>query len=181
MQTLCSKAGLWIAPNWPKLREITMTLQFSDMVWTSTFFDVALFLLSRLVTGPSFMSISALTLELWQFSFIKDWPEIRNRKYPVCVFPNIWRLELVRDTKFGMNVSNKILLNTANARVTAFTVSKLLRENQQEWGRGGKITLHPPTLIRVKNNKLLNGCFYLQNKREWDLRQKKSFRKPSLW
>ena len=38
-----------------------------------------------------------------------------------------------------------------NARVTAFTVSKLLRENQQGGGGGGdKITPHPPTQIRVK-------------------------------
>ena len=34
-----------------------------------------------------------------------------------------------------------------NARVTAFMVSELLRENQQEGGGGGKIT---PTQIRVK-------------------------------
>ena len=124
----CSK----LAINWKNDNDVTICWHHLIV----TFFDVALFLLSRLVTGPRFMTISALTLELWQFSFIKDWPEIRNRKYPVCVFPNIWRLGLVRDTKFGMNVSNKILLNTANARVTAFTVSKLLRENQQERGRG---------------------------------------------
>ena len=40
------------------------------------FFDVVLFLLSSLVTSPSFMSISSLFLELWQFSFVRDWPEI---------------------------------------------------------------------------------------------------------
>ena len=45
------------------------------------FFDVVLFPLSILITGPSFMSISSLVLELWQFSFIEDWPEIGNRKY----------------------------------------------------------------------------------------------------
>ena len=44
------------------------------------FFDVALFLLSSLVTGPCFMSISSLVLELSQFSFIKDWPEIQKLK-----------------------------------------------------------------------------------------------------
>ena len=32
---------------------------------------------------------------------------------PVWVFPNIWRLEWVMDTKFGTNVSNKKLLNAA--------------------------------------------------------------------
>ena len=36
------------------------------------FFDVVLFLLSSLVTGPNFMSTSSLVLELWQFSFIRD-------------------------------------------------------------------------------------------------------------
>ena len=54
---------------------------------------------------------------------------------------NIWRLGLVRDFKFGTNVSNKMFLNAANAKVAAFTVSELLRENQQ--GVGGKITPHP--------------------------------------
>ena len=51
------------------------------------------------------------------------------------VLPNIWRLGLVRYTKFGLDVSNKILLNAAKCRVTAFTVSELLRENT-----------HPPRL-----------------------------------
>ena len=42
-----------------------------------------------------------------------------------------------------------------NARVTAFTVSKLLRENQQ----GVKSPPHPnPTQIRVKFNLGMRGC-----------------------
>ena len=59
---------------------------------------------------------------------------------PVWVLPHIWRLGQVRDTKFGTNVSNKVLLNAENTRVTAFTVSELLRENQQG---GSKITPNP--------------------------------------
>ena len=39
-----------------------------------------------------------------------------NRKYRVWVLPNIWRLEQVRDTKFGMNVSKKTLLNAAKCQ-----------------------------------------------------------------
>ena len=31
-----------------------------------------------------------------------------------------------------MNVSNETLIDVANARVTAFTVSELIRENQKE-------------------------------------------------
>ena len=42
------------------------------------FSDVVLFLLSSLVNGLSFMSISSLVLELWLFSFIRDEPEIRK-------------------------------------------------------------------------------------------------------
>ena len=76
------------------------------------FFDVVLFLLSSLVTGPSFISIPSLVLELWQFSFYKgltENPEIGNT--PVWVLPKIWRLGRVMNTKFGMNVSNTMLLN----------------------------------------------------------------------
>ena len=32
------------------------------------------------------------------------------------VFSNIWRLERVRDTKFGTNVSNKMLLNAVKCQ-----------------------------------------------------------------
>ena len=46
-------------------------------------------------------------------------PEIGNAT--VWVFLNIWRLEQVRDTKFGMTVSNEMLLN-------AFNDSELLRK-----------------------------------------------------
>ena len=45
-------------------------------------------------------------------------PEIRNT--PVSVLPNIWRLGQVRDTKFGTNVSNKILLNDAKCQGSSF-------------------------------------------------------------
>ena len=46
----CPESSLRTAPNWPKIRKMTT--------------DVALFLLSSLVTDPSFMSISSLVLEL---------------------------------------------------------------------------------------------------------------------
>ena len=48
---------------------------FFDMTSLSIFL-LLLFFLSSLVTGSSFMSILSLVLELWQFRFTKDWPEI---------------------------------------------------------------------------------------------------------
>ena len=44
--------------------------------------------------------------------------EIRNT--PVRVLPNIWTLGQVRDTKFGTNVSSKILLNAAKCQGYSF-------------------------------------------------------------
>ena len=94
-----------------------------------TFFDVVLFLLSRLVTGRSFMS--SLVLELWQFSFIRDWPEIQKLEIPQSEFcptsgdwselwiPNFARMSLI-----------ECYWILQNSRVTAFTVLELLRENQ---------------------------------------------------
>ena len=63
-----------------------MTLQFPDMTSMSNLFEIVLFLLSSLVIGLSFMSISSLVLELWQFSFIRDWPEIRKSEIPPSKF-----------------------------------------------------------------------------------------------
>ena len=57
------ESGFWIALNWPLIEKMTMTSQFADTTSSSIFFDVVLFLLSSLVTGPSFMSISSLVLE----------------------------------------------------------------------------------------------------------------------
>ena len=138
LQTLRAEFGLWI--NWPKVGKMTMTLQFSDMTSSSNFFDVVLFLLSSLVTGSSFMSISSLVLELWQFSFIRDWPETRKSEIPPSKFcsmsgecgklwiPNLGQMSLI-----------EFYWMLQNARVTAFTVFKLLRENQQvrDGGEGG--------------------------------------------
>ena len=45
-------------------------------------------------------------------------PEIGNTH--VLVFPNIWRLGGVLDTKFGTNVSNRMLLNAAKFQGYSF-------------------------------------------------------------
>ena len=62
-----------------------MTWQFSDMT-SSLFLGFVVFFLSSFITIPSFMSLSWLVLELWQFSFIKDWPEIRKSEIPPSKF-----------------------------------------------------------------------------------------------
>ena len=74
-------------------------------------FTSPLLLLSTLIAGPSFMSISWQVL-LWQVMTFFEYKGLaRNLKIentPVSVLPNIWRLGQVRDTRFDANVSNKI-------------------------------------------------------------------------
>ena len=107
------------------------------------FFDAVLFLLfSGLVTGPSFMSLSSLVLQLWQLIFTRNWPKIRKSEIPPSKFcpipgdwgelwmPNLARLSLI-----------KCYWVLQNARVTVLNVSELLRENQL-----GEIKLPPPRL-----------------------------------
>ena len=122
-----------------------MTLQFADMKSSSNYFDVTVFLLSSLVTGPSVMSKSSLFLELWQFSFKRDWLEIRKSKIlsrkPSWVMPNIWNKLWIQNLAQMSQTKNYKMRQ--NARVTAFSVFELSRENQH----GVKI---PPTEIRFK-------------------------------
>ena len=105
-----------------------MSSQFANMTLSSIFFDVVLFLLSILVTGPCFMLIPSLVLE---FSFIRDWPEIR--KSEIC--PSEFSLISGDWGKLGIpNLTGMSLIKCCcmlqNARVKAVTFSELLRENQ---------------------------------------------------
>ena len=140
------------SPDCSKLTKnpkVTMMSQFSDKTLSSDFFYVVLFLVSSVDTGPIFISISSLVLELWQFSFIRDWPEIRKSEIPPSEFfpisgdwgelwiPNLARMSLI-----------ECYWMLQNSSVTAFTVFELLRENQLGWVK------LPPTQIRVKKLKI---------------------------
>ena len=52
------ESNFWVDTNWPNIRKMAMTLQLSGIL----LFDAVLSLLSRLVTGPNFMSISSQVL-----------------------------------------------------------------------------------------------------------------------
>ena len=119
------------------------------MTQLSNYFDVAMFIFSSLVTGASLMPISWLVLELWQFSFIKDWPEIQkweillpefcplSRDWGTLGIPNLARMSLIK---------NYCMLQ--NSRLAAFTISELIWENQQKGG----VKLTPSLLQKRKLN-----------------------------
>ena len=133
---------------------MAMTSQFPDIISSSNIFDVVLFHLSSLVTGPSFVSISSLVLELWQFSFIRDCPEIRKSKLPPSEFCQIsgeWgKLGIPNLARTSLTKCYWIL---QNAGVAAVTVSELLRENQQE-GRNNHLPRASPHSQISVNNRL---------------------------
>ena len=54
-------------------------------------------------------------------------PEIEMPPFEFCPISEDWG-ELGRDTKFGTNVSNEMLLNTAKCQVYSFYFPELLRE-----------------------------------------------------
>ena len=106
-----------------------MTSQFISMTSSSNFFDVDVLLLSSLVTGLSFILVSWLVIQLWQFLFYKRLtrnPKIGNTA--VLALLNIWRLGQVRDTKFGTNVSNKELLDIAKCQCYSFCRFWVIKE-----------------------------------------------------
>ena len=123
---------------------MTMMSQFSGMMLYSNVLDSGFFFLLILFTGQSFISISSLVLELWRFLFIKDWPEIRKLEITPSEFCPISRDKL-EIPNLARLFTLKCYWKLQNARFKAFTISELLRENQQ----GVKL---PPTHIRVKFN-----------------------------
>ena len=66
--------------------------------------------------------------------------------------PNIWRLGQVTDTKFGTNVSNKILLNAAIFQGYSYYRFSVIK-GKPTGGRG--IKLPPPSVSLKKNGKMI--------------------------
>ena len=87
------------------------------------FFRVVSCFLSSLFTGPSFMSIALLFLELWQFSFIRVWPEICKSETPLfefCLISGDWG-KLGTPNLAGMSLT-KCYWMLQNTRVTTFII-----------------------------------------------------------
>ena len=104
------------------------------------FFDIVLFLLSSLVTGSGSMATSSLVLDLWQFLFIRDCPEIRKLEIPspeFCPISGDWGEFWIS------NLVQSFLIQCywmqQNARVTAGKINR------------GRLHPHRHTQIRVKD------------------------------
>ena len=109
---------------------------------TFKFFDVVLFLLSSLVTVPSFISVSTLAQELGQFTFTRDLPEARKLEATPVEFCPISRdCDKFVIPNFAQ-MSLKILLNDAKCWSYSFYLFWVIKGKPSRGG--GKITPLPP-------------------------------------
>ena len=88
-----------------------MTSQFSEMTSSPDFFDVVSFFLSSFAIGPSFLSNHHWFWSYDNFFYNRLTRNSEIGNTLVWILPKIWRLGWVRDTKFGTNVFDEMLLN----------------------------------------------------------------------
>ena len=114
LQTMRLQSGFQIAPNLSYIGKMTMTWQFVNMTSSSIFcyiVFVSLVLFSycfkfdvNIITGSGVMTV------FFCKGLTSNW---ESQNTPLWVLPNIRRLGRVRNTKFGMNISDKMLLNAS--------------------------------------------------------------------
>ena len=124
------ESGFRIAPKSRK-NDNGVTICQHD-VKVKSFLTLFYFFLSGLITGPSFTSISLLILELWQFSFIRDWPEIRKSEIPLSEFcatyedwselgiPKLARISLMKPKIFAETECLYWMLQNARIQLLPF-------------------------------------------------------------
>ena len=120
----------------------------------------------NIITGSGIMTI-------FFYKGLTRNPEIGNT--PVWVFPNIWILGRVMGTKFGANVSNKLLLNAAKFQGYSFYRWWVIKGKPT--GVGVKL---PPTHIRVKGYlryKILNSL----KQKLWSVPCKRQVKNFFVW
>ena len=112
------------------------------MLWN--LFKPLLIILNRIHTLLLFFHHKGLTRN----------PETRNTL--VWIFPNIWKLGQVRNTKFGTNVSNEILRNAPKCQSYSFYRFWEIK-GKPTGGKTTPLVLPPPSFIteRVKSKDLL--------------------------
>ena len=137
---MCQELGFQVPPNQPKIEKVTMTSSIFDMTSLSNIFNGFFLLLSNLIVGPSFMSISSEFMISFFYKRFTTNPEIR--KSIVWILCNIWRLGRVRDYKFCTNVSNKMLLNAAKCQGWNFYCFWVIK--WKDTGERVKLPFPPP-------------------------------------
>ena len=134
-----------------------MISKFANMTSSSIFFNIILFLLSSLVTGPSFMSILSPVLELWQFSFKRDWPEIRKSEIPLPEFCPISG-DLLRFTILLINYIADSVTGKLAGIILSSDFLSILSDGSQ-----GREKSSEKEMVQISIKKDGMTCFFIKN------------------
>ena len=116
MVSMSLEFGFWIAPNCPLSIDNDITICWHDVI-VNFFFDVAFVSLFKFIDWSKF-HVNIITdsgvMTIFLYKGLTRNLDIGNTS--VWVLPNIWRLGQVRDTEFGTNVSNVMVLNATKCQ-----------------------------------------------------------------
>ena len=84
-------------------------------------------------------------MTIFFYKGLARYPEIANT--PLWVLPNTWSLKQVRETQFGTNVFDDMLLNAAKCQVYSFYRFWVITEKTIRGLRGTKLVKLPPTRL----------------------------------
>ena len=132
LQTMHRQASFWIAPS-------RIAISWKDDKTSSSIF---LKLLSISLVKFSYWSKFLVNI-ITGVMAIFIYKELKSQiigNIPIWVLPNNWRLKQVRNTKFGTNVSKKMLLNAAKCQGYTFYHLWVIKEKPTV---ESKITLTP--------------------------------------
>ena len=107
----CSK----LAVNWKNDNDVTL-------YWYAA---IVILLIHCYFTDTLLICRHCWFMTIYFYKGLTRYLEIRNT--PIWVLPNIWRLTRVRNTKFGTDVSNKLLLKAAKCQRYSFCRSWVIR------------------------------------------------------
>ena len=120
LPTVNPESGFWITPNGHKLEKWQRCHNF--LTWHDIIKFFMFFVSFVKFSYWSKFHVNIITgsevLTNFFYKGLTRNPEIGNSF--IWVLPNIWTLGRVRDTKFGTNVSNKMLLNAGKCQGYSF-------------------------------------------------------------
>ena len=123
---------------------MTITSGFADMMSSLIFLCCFVSLVSY--WSKFYLNIITMwVMTIYFYNGLTRNPEFENT--PVWVLRNIWRLESVRNTKPGTDVSNKMLLNATKCQSYSFYRFLVIKGKPK--GRGGLKLSHLDFLINL--------------------------------
>ena len=150
LPTIPLESSFRIAQNWPKFGKIIMTSEFSDITPSSNFLSRCFVFLVKFSYWSKFHVSFITDSGVMTIFLYKRYTPLEIRSSEFCSISGDWGKLGILNLPWIFLIKFYWMLQ--NARVTAFIIFELLRENQ------------PPSQIRVKIfNQLLGNARYTIN------------------